>query len=314
MFTPIERAELVEFLAAYNIDEIESFHGVERGSVNSNFTVEGGGEKLFLRVYEEQDAVGAAREIALVAWLAERGIPTPVARARRDGARLGTLAGKPAALFPFVRGEMSCQRGLTVARMTAVGDVLARLHLARPPELWPTRFGPSALATRLDRIASDARHGALAAPLRAQLAEAVAALDPNAPRGLVHGDVFRDNVLWEGERITAVLDFESASEGTFAYDLAVTSLAFGFGDDFEPALVRALFAGYEARRPLAGSERRAIFHEARLAALRFTITRVTDYAMRVGSAMVQKDYRRFAARLARLDAMGEGGFAALTGG
>ncbi len=323
IFTRVDPVELGEFLRGYGIDKYDELRGVERGSVNTNFTLREGPRRWFLRVYEEQDREGAAREIDLVVGLAASGIPTPSAIARADGARLGSLAGKPAALFPFVAGEMSCQRGLDEARMEVVGDVLARLHRAKPAVLWPSRFGPAALAERLERIAAHPRFGALAAPLRRALDEAVAARDPNAPRGLVHGDVFRDNVLWEGHRLTALLDFESASEGPFAYDVAVTLLAFCFDDDFVPALVRGLFTGYERRRPLEAAEKRAIFHEARLGALRFTITRLTDYAMRAEPAtavagdaapvLALKDYRRFEARLARLDALGERGFAALAG-
>lgn len=312
-FTAVEPKQLTEFLGRYGVEKYESFRGVDRGSVNSNFALEIGGQRTFLRVYEEQDEAGASREVDLLRWLAERGVPTPAPIAMKNGAYLGTLAGKPAALFPFVDGDMSCQRGLTAARMTLVGATLARLHALRPPTLWPTRFGAPQLHARLERIARDVTYGALAAPLAAALDRAWAARDDAAPRGLIHGDVFRDNVLWDGDRMTALLDFESASEGPFAYDLAVTTLAFGFDARFVPELVRPLFAGYVAARPLAPRERSAIFDEARVAALRFTITRLTDYAMRAGAAMAQKDYRRFEARLAELDAMGPSGFAALTG-
>ncbi len=313
ILTPIEPADLASFLTEYGIKKYTSYHGVERGSVNSNFVVEIDGERVFLRLYEEQTAEGARRETDLVAWLAAQGIATPAPRARLDGSFVGLLAGKPSAVFPFVAGEMSCQRGLSVARMEAVGEVLARIHRLTPPSLWPSRFGVEELRARLDRIAQDPAHGALAGPLRAKLEEAWSRRDPAVPRGLVHGDVFRDNVLWDGDRIAALLDFESASDGPLVYDLAVTALAFGYGDAFVPDLVRGLLAGYQDVRPLVDRERAALFHEARAAALRFTITRITDYAMRAGAAIAQKDYRRFTGRLAALEAMGEAGFRDLTG-
>jgi homoserine kinase type II len=125
----------------------------------------------------------------------------------------------------------------------------------------------------------------------------------------VHGDLFRDNVLWgdEGE-LAALLDFESASDGVLAYDLAVTLLAWCFGDTLSSPLARAMVAGYEAERPLAVAERAGMLAEACVAALRFTITRVTDYAMRVVTGpRVLKDYRRFLARLDALEALGPSG-------
>ncbi|CAN5609949.1 homoserine kinase [soil metagenome] len=313
MFTSVDPSDLTQFLAQYDIENYLSFRAVEHGSVNSNFVVEIGTEKVFLRLYEEQTHAGAKHETDLVVWLAANGVPTPSPRAMRSGARLGELSGKPAALFPFAAGEMSCQRGLTPERMRVLGGVLAHLHALRPPSLWPTRFGVDQLRVRLDRVGADATFGPLASPLRAKLEDAWGKRDQDAPRGMVPGDVFRDNVLWDGAELVALLDFESASEGPLVYDLAVTALAFGFGDRFEATLIRAFFDEYSSKRPLDERERSAIYAEARVACLRFTITRLTDYAMRAGAALAQKDYRRFEARLKALDAMGPAGFRALAG-
>jgi homoserine kinase type II len=121
-------------------------------------------------------------------------------------------------------------------------------------------------------------------------------------------------VLWRGEALAGLLDFESASEEPLVFDLAVTMLAWCYGDDLDAGLVRALFGGYQAARPLEEGDRAALFGEARLAALRFTVTRVTDYAMRAHTgANAWRDWRRFAARLARLDALGPAGLAAAAG-
>ena len=120
------------------------------------------------------------------------------------------------------------------------------------------------------------------------------------PEGVIHGDLFRDNVLWratEGEgydEIAALLDFESASDGRFVYDLAVTVLAWSMGDELDVDLATAIVRGYERGRPLEEIERRAFRAELAIAALRFTTTRITDYAMRSGGgARVIKDWRRF---------------------
>jgi homoserine kinase type II len=310
VFTKPSKVDLEAFVEGIGVGKVDAFQPVEQGSVNSNFSVTAGDRRFFLRIYEEQDARGAAAELAMLEGLAGRGVATPRAVGR------GTLAGKPAALFPWVEGAMSCQRGVTEARARAVGTELARVHLAGADlEAAPDRFGPDALRARLQTIDPDAFP---AARLRRSLDALAAARDDSIPRGLAHGDLFRDNVLWlsSGDRVAALLDFESASRGAFAYDLAVCVLSWCYGDAFDPALARALVAGYEATRPLEPAEKHAFYTEARLAAVRFTITRITDYAMKgaeQAGPRVMKDWRRFLARLDALEAMGAEGFAALVG-
>src|SRR5678815_5685700 len=126
-------------------------------------------------------------------------------------------------------------------------------------------------------------------------------------RDSVHGDLFRDNVLWAGDAVAALLDFESAFRGPLVYDLAVLVLSWCYGDAFEPDLARAMVRGYESVRPLTAQEKRALYTETRFGALRFTITRITDYAMRGGEGRVMKDWRRFLARTDALEAMGQSG-------
>jgi homoserine kinase type II len=119
---------------------------------------------------------------------------------------------------------------------------------------------------------------------------------PEVPAGVIHGDLFRDNVLWRGGRIVALLDFESAAEGLLAYDLVVTVLAWTYGDRFDPDLVRALLEGYRSVRPLHPGEEATLPRLARRAATRFVVTRITDFFVRGAATGVQKDYRRFVAR------------------
>lgn len=306
-FTKPSAQELDAFVSSLALGKIATFQPVEGGSVNSNFSLRTSAGRFFLRLYEEQDEAGASAEVARTATLAASGVPTPAAVAR------GTLAGKPAALFPWVDGIMSCQRGVTPERARALGEALAGVHRAgEGVPASPDRFDESALRKRLERI--EPRFPV--DRLRAALDATSAARDPSVPRGLVHGDLFRDNVLWaasDSAHLVALLDFESASHGVLAYDLAVCVLSWCYDDDFVPELARALVAGYAASRPLEPAEKRAFYTEAKLAAVRFTITRITDYAMRGGEGRVMKDWRRFLARLDALEAMGADGFAALVG-
>jgi homoserine kinase type II len=198
--------------------------------------------------------------------------------------------------------------------MRRVGAALASVHRAgASEEREPGRFERDALLARIDVIAhaSDATLAAQAPILRAKLDAWTTRRDAQLPRGLIHGDLFRDNVLWskQGE-IAALLDFESASGGVLAYDVMVTALAWCFGDALDLALFRAMIEGYESVRPLSDTERRGLLAEGCAAAIRFTITRITDYAMRVSDQpRVIKDWRRFAARLAALEALGDEGMA-----
>jgi homoserine kinase type II len=123
------------------------------------------------------------------------------------------------------------------------------------------------------------------------------------PSGIVHGDLFRDNVLFRDGTIVALLDFESAFHGPFVYDLLVTIAAWCYRSSFELEQARALVEGYESVRPLEPAERGALRTEGALACLRFVTSRITDFELRAApGAPPLRDYRRFLARLEAIEA------------
>jgi homoserine kinase type II len=220
------------------------------------------------------------------------------------------VAGKPAAIFPWVDGDMLCQRAVTPEAAFAVGAAVARIHLAGhapDAQLDTGRFGPLELAKRCDRVdaSPDKAASALAGWLRDAVTEFAARRNTSLPRGLVHGDLFRDNVLWAPgcSRIAALLDFESAHDGPFAYDLAVTILSWSYGSTFDTEVTRAIVRGYQSVRELEPVERESVYDEAIFGALRFTITRITDDAIRVG-----KRWQRFVERREAIERLGRAGF------
>ena len=208
---------------------------------------------------------------------------------------------------------MRCQAGVTAEDARRVGAELARVHVAGEGiAVGEGRFRVEDLRARLQTIAgaSDPELAAQAPVLTAKLETWTARRARGVGEGLIHGDLFRDNVLWNADgSIAALLDFESASRGRFAFDLMVTVLAWAFGEGLDAGIARALSDGYRSVRELGEDERAALLAEGCVAALRFTTTRITDYAMRgegVGPR-VMKDWRRFTMRLRTLEELGEAG-------
>jgi homoserine kinase type II len=305
--------ELRSLTDAYALGPLEDARGIQAGTVNTSYALQLGGRPWFLRIYEEQEHAGAEAEAELLVHLAAAGVPTPRPETGQDGRRVRSVRGKPAALFPWVDGTMRCQASVSAEAGRAVGVALAKVHAAGAPPGSPLgagRFGPEDLAARCARVASAKDEAArpLAPSLRAGFLAFAARRDASLPSGLVHGDLFRDNVLWEGPSITALLDFESAFIGPFVYDLAVTVLAWSFGDALLPGVARAIVDGYRSVRELAPGERAALFDESVFAAMRFTTTRITDDAIRVG-----KRWQRFVARREAIEQLGRGGLAEVLG-
>lgn len=303
---------LMGLLSAYDLGEKRAAKGIEAGTVNTSYDLDLASGRYFLRIYEEQPRAGAEAEARLLLHLASAGVPTPPPVQARDGSMVQLIAGKPAAIFPWIEGDMLCLRSVTPEAAYAVGGALARMHLAGPPppsasgeaSLGGGRFGPDDLVARCDRIAkaTDLVARVEAEPLR----DAVIRMDRrrrvDLPKGLVHGDLFRDNVLWHEGRIAALLDFESAHRGPFAYDIAVTILSWSFRDALDLEIARAIVRGYRDVRELEDTEREGFFAETVFAALRFTITRITDDAIRVG-----KKWQRFVARREAVEQLGPKG-------
>jgi homoserine kinase type II len=335
VLTAITEDEARALVAAYGLDGLRAIDGIPAGSVNSNFALHVAAPpsglspgsrtqaapndkspetaRFFLRIYEEQDKPGAERETAMLEHLAKAGVPTPAPLRRTDGSFVSIVSDKPAALFPWRDGQMRCQAGVTREDAKLVGAALARVHLAGADLVAHRgRFEFEHLMVRLDQIArsGSVRFERLVPSLRAALERAHQERDSGIPTGLIHSDLFRDNVLWDASgRVAALLDFESACRGTFAYDLMVCVLSWCVGDDLDAHLAQAMREGYEEVRPLSEPELGGLLAEGSFAALRFAITRITDYALREGAEgpRVVKDWRRFLIRFEKLQGLGKDG-------
>ena len=314
VFTELTLSDASSVTEAHGLGPTTSLEPIAAGSVNTNYFAVGDFGKRFLRVYEEQDASGVAYEWALLEHLETAGIPVP-RRVRGPGPGVVLVAGKPTALFELVHGRELKQREVTERAASEVGRALGRTHRAVADYGWRRegRFRRSDLRTRLDYAESQSRPELFEpiATLRRVLDELDRDEPVGLPTGVTHGDLFRDNVRFEGDSIAALIDWESAADSVLLYDLAVTMLAWCYGDAFEWDLARAMVRAYDAERPLTDAEWLAFRFHARAASARFATTRITDFHLRSGGVgeRTHRDFRRFLARLDAVSSLDAAAFA-----
>jgi len=299
--------DVQSILRAFGLAGYRAHAPIAVGTINTNLRVETDAGPLFLRINEGKSRDDVQREAEVVAWVAARGVPTPEPRRTPGGQPFALWQGELASLFPWVAGRTLARAELTPAHGAAAGRALAQLHRAGAdhPDRRPGRYEPDEIDRRLAGVAALGRAdlAPAVAVLQPELRALAAERRPALPSGIIHGDLFADNVLFlEDGRLSALLDFEQASWGRWAYDLAVTALAFGFGaDDFRADVTRALLDAYAAVRPPTADERAGFGAELRFACCRFAVTRITDvHLKREAGAAPGKRFQRYLDRLARV--------------
>ena len=319
LYTQLSDDEIAGVLARYALPAPERTLPEPKGSVNTNYHLWTAGRRWFLRVNEGKSAADVAFEAEVLRFLAAHGFPGAPLVLAADGAGWVEVAGKPAMLFAYVGGEELERADVTPDRCRRIGAELGRLHALAPQfgASRPNPYGPARVAAWVTELEPDAGGDPLVAPampmLRDELARAVPL--PPAPRGLVHGDLFLDNVLWQGERISALLDWEMSCVDALAYDLAVMVNAWCYGECFEAPLARALLAGYRGEVALAAQTAAALYPYARYVALRYTVSRIHAFhlASLPADRLAWKDWTRYRDRLETLRAMDERAFRDLVG-
>jgi len=300
VYTEVSDAELEAFLAEYDIGEPESFKGIAEGVENSNYLLTTTKGPYFVTLYEKRvDPKDLPFFLGLMDHLAARGINCPRPIHGRDGKALRTLAGRPAAITTFLQGLWP--RRMTLRHCGQVGEALAALHLAgRDFEL----KRPNALSVAGWRpLYEGSRHhidAPLTAELRAEIDFFEATWPAGLPSGVIHADLFNDNVLFLHDRLSGLIDFYFACNDAFAYDVAICLNAWCFEPDmsFNATKGRALLQGYESVRPLGADERKVLPLLARGAALRFLLTRLYDWVHTPSDALVKrKDPQEYLAKL-----------------
>jgi len=304
VYTEVGDAELEAFLAEYDIGQADSFKGIAEGVENSNFLLTTTGSELagqfIVTLYEKRvDPKDLPFFLGLMDHLAQRGINCPKPVHGRDGNALRQLAGKPAAITSFLHGMWP--RRVDVRHCGPVGEALARLHLAgRDFKL----VRPNALSVDGWRPLFEASRRHVGKDLDHELAAELDFLEANWPKGLpagvIHADLFNDNVFFLQDKLSGLIDFYFACNDFLAYDVAICLNAWCFEADnsFNATKARALLQGYDRVRPLAGDERRFMPLLARGSALRFYLTRLYDWVHTPSDALVKrKDPQEYLTKL-----------------
>jgi homoserine kinase type II len=299
VYTEVTDDALGAFLTDYDLGPALSFKGIAEGVENSNFLMHMQSGPFFLTLYEKRvKEADLPFFIGLMEHLAKKGVNCPQPVRNRKGEALGRLADRPAAIITFLDGLWI--RRPTARHCASVGEALARVHkagmdfeLQRPNALsiggWPALL--EAAQARADEVSPG-----LADEAASELAALQASWPGDLPSGIIHADLFPDNVFFLGNQLSGLIDFYFACNDSFAYDLGICLNAWCFEPDasFNIAKGMALINGYERVRRLSEREVAALPALARGSALRFMLTRLVDWLnVPPGAKVVPKDPREY---------------------
>jgi homoserine kinase type II len=295
VFTPVTEAQAARLLERYTVGKLVSLTGIPSGIENSNFFLTTTDGQYVLTLFEKLTPRELPFYLNLMAHLASHGIPCPRPVADQDDRFLGELNGKPASIVTRLAGRSEMAPG--PRHCLKVGETVARMHLAA--RTYPAAFdnprGPhwwAVTAPRVQPFLTDDERTLLHEEMRFQSTHR----HDDLPRGVVHADLFRDNVLFAGEDIGGVIDFYFAGGDAFMFDLAVVANDWCMRPDasLDPERTRALLAGYLQVRTPTDVERAAWPVMLRAGALRFWLSRLDDFHLpRAGEIIHPHDPHHF---------------------
>ncbi len=295
VFTTVTTEQLQSWLTQYPLGTVQGLEGISAGIENTNYFVTTAGARHVLTLFEKLTPAELPFYLGLMAHLAKLGIPCPQPVANNNKGYLGSLNGKPAALVSCVPG-----RDLTDVDAThcaAIGALLARLHIAglSYPATMPNPRGAAWWAAVMPQVLPFLDTPA-AALLQAEVAFQAAHRFDELPQGVIHADLFRDNVLWDGAKVGGVIDFYFACNDCLLYDVAITVNDWCSAADqsLDATRAHALLSAYQQVRALSTGERAAWPALLRAGALRFWVSRLYDkHLPRAGELTHAKDPRHF---------------------
>lgn len=303
VYTEVSEDQLEPFLADYDIGDMMALKGIAEGVENTNYLLHTTKGYFFLTLYEKRVASGDLPFfLGLMEHLAARGINCPQPVKNKHGQALGELAGRPAAIVTFLEG-ISVRRPSNM-HCSGLGGALAKLHLAGDGFTLKRKnaLGPNGWIKLADQCLPRADEVAphLADLIEEEVAHLGARWPKKLPAGVIHADLFPDNVFFLGNNLSGLIDFYFACNDLFAYDIAICLNAWCFEIDgsFNVTKGKALLSAYNAVRPLANEEVEALPLLARGAALRFLLTRTVDWLNVPAGALVRpKDPKEYLKKL-----------------
>jgi len=293
VYTDITEDDLRNFLIQYDVGTLTSYKGIAEGVENSNFLLHTTKDPLILTLYEKRvEKNDLPFFLGLMQHLAAKGLSCPLPLPRKDGELLGELSGRPAALISFLEGMWL--RKPEAKHCREVGKALAAMHLAgegfeieRPNALsvegWKVLWDKS--EARADEVEKGLRQ-----EIRPEIDYLAAHWPKNLPAGVIHADLFQDNVFFLGDELSGLIDFYFACNDLLAYDVSICLNAWCFEKDgaYNVTKGKALLEGYQSVRPLSAEELDALPLLARGSALRFFLTRLYDWLTTPEGALVVK--------------------------
>ncbi|MEP0943625.1 MAG: homoserine kinase [Rhizobiaceae bacterium] len=303
VYTEVSDEALAAFLTTYDIGKVVSFKGIAGGVENTNYLLQTDSGSYILTLYEKRvDEADLPFFIGLMDHLASRGFTCPLPIRNKEGQALGRLENRPAAIISFLEGMEVSHPNSDYCRLA--GETMARLHLTaqdfdihRANALAPAGW-PALVDSAVDE--ADTVEAGMAELITSELTFAEQNWPDNIPSGVIHADMFKDNVFFLDGKLSGVIDFYFACNDFLAYDLAIGINAWCFDDDlqFDEQRCKALIAGYQQVRQLEPAELMALPVLARGAALRFLLTRVNDWLnVPPGALVVPHDPKAFSTRL-----------------
>jgi homoserine kinase type II len=304
VYTLLDRKTLGTLAEHYGLGKLLSASGVPAGSVNTLYLLETRKGKFFLKIDEVKNPSEIQNELDLLLFLRAAGFPCPQPRPDRQGQYLTAYRGKPVSVYASLPGKALSEDMLTTTQLEAVGRALASLHVigqdyhkdienrfcfARISELYHS------MKEKMPVYFKHVIH-----VLDDEMVYQQQYQEDKLPKGIIHSDLFADNLLFRGSKLVGVLDFEAACHGKFIYDLATAVNALVYkGGRYTIERFVALLDGYQSVRNLTLTEWDAFPSELRFSALRFTVTRLKDFFFRPmdDTARVNKDFREFLERL-----------------
>lgn len=314
IYTSLTKREAAKIADEFALGELSSYAGIRNGSVNTHYLLETKRGRFLVKIDEIKSEVEVKQELDLLFYLRKQGCPCPQPIKSKKAKYYLEFHGKYLTVSRYIDGSELAVSSLSSSHLGVLGHALANLHLIGRgyKKGIDNRFGFTKIIALYRevrrRLPSHLKNIVRVLDDEATYLENY--LDNNLPKGIIHGDLFADNVKFKGSRLVGIMDFEAACRGKLIYDLATAVNALCYVDGrYRIDRFEALISGYESLRPLSLPEWDSFPNELRFSALRFTVTRIKDFYLRKmdENRRMYKDFKEFFDRLLILRREKDGG-------